>query len=223
MALENISLGKLPQRTQLLVLTVMMGALCYVFHSYYVEPLKAEVDAAAGRVSILRGEVEKGQIAYSRLPEFKKQVALQETRLTELRAVLPEQKETAQIVATTAQLARDSHLHIKSFQPQITIRKGFYEDWPIRLTLEGSYHNLGVFFEKISQFARIINVDNISIKKADKPTRNRTISASCTATTFVFIDAAIETSAPEPVPTGRRPKKTSLQAPGSNTRAEVQP
>jgi type IV pilus assembly protein PilO len=220
MALENISLSKLPQRTQLLILTVMIGALGYIFHLYYIQPLKLEVDEVAGRVAVVRTEVEKGQIAYARLPEFKRQVAQQESRLNELRSILPEQKETAQIVASTAQLARDSQLHIKSFQPQVTARKEFYEDWPIRLTLEGSYHNLGVFFEKISQFARIINVDNITITKADKPTKTRTISATCTATTFVFIDSGSEASGSG---FGHPATTTSLQGANSQIRAEVQP
>ncbi len=188
MALESISISKLPQRTQLGLLTVVMAGLFYVFYTFYVQPLKEEVDTTGTRLNELRNEVQKGQIVYSRLPEFKKQVRQQEIKLATLRSILPERKQTAEIVSGLEQLARESRLRIKSFQPQGTVRKDFYEDWPILLSLEGNYDNLGMFFEKVSQFTRIINVENITIKKVEEPSRSRTISATCTATTFVFVD-----------------------------------
>lgn len=192
MALENISISKLPQRTQLGLLTVVMGGLFYVFYAFYIQPLKVEVDTLGSQLVEMKNEVQKGQIVYARLPEFKKQVKEQEVKLAGLRSILPERKQTAEIVSGLEQLARESRLRIKSFQPQGTIRKDFYEDWPILLSLEGNYDNLGAFFEKVSQFTRIINVENITIKKVEEPTRSRTISATCTATTFVFIETIPE-------------------------------
>lgn len=211
MALEKLSIKTLPQRTQLGLLTVVMVGLCYVFYSYYIQPLKAEVDATGGQVSSLKNEVQKGQIVYSRLPEFKKQVREQEIKLATLRSILPERKQTAEIVSGLEQLARESRLRIKSFQPQGTVRKDFYEDWPILLSLEGNYDNLGVFFEKVSQFTRIINVENITIKKVEEPTRSRTISATCTATTFVFIDVAGEATPAAPPQQGAPATAVSQQ------------
>jgi Tfp pilus assembly protein PilO len=55
---------------------------------------------------------------------------------------------------------------------------------------------LGLFFEKISQFTRIINADNISIKAVDGSTDPaRTVTATCTATTFVFKEDEVTTKA----------------------------
>ncbi len=198
MALESISVSKLPQRTQLALLTLVMAGLFYVFYSFYIQPLKTEVNALGSQLNDLTNEVQKGQIVYSRLPEFKKQVREQEIKLATLRSILPERKQTAEIVYGLEQLARESRLRIKSFQPQGTVRKDFYEDWPILLSLEGNYDNLGMFFEKVSQFTRIINVENITIKKVEEPTRSRTISATCTATTFVFVDVADEAAPAAP-------------------------
>ncbi|MFB3904319.1 MAG: type 4a pilus biogenesis protein PilO [Acidobacteriota bacterium] len=214
MALESLSISKLPQRTQLGLLTLVMAGLFFVFYSFYIQPLKAEVDAMGTQLNDLKSEVQKGQIVYSRLPEFKKQVREQEIKLATLRSVLPERKQTAEIVSGLEQLARESRLRIKSFQPQGTIRKDFYEDWPILLSLEGNYDNLGLFFEKVSQFTRIINVENITIKKVDTPTRNRTISATCTATTFVFIEPDAETSDTSPGAPGPATAVSQQRKPG---------
>ena len=61
-----------------------------------------------------------------------------------------------------------------------------YAALPYRLTAEGSFHDLGFFFDRISKFPRIINVGDISIKAHQKPEPGATIQAELVATTFVL-------------------------------------
>ena len=61
---------------------------------------------------------------------------------------------------------------------------------PYRITAEGSFHNLAIFFDRVSKFPRIINVGDISITAKQGQTPNSTIYADCTATTFVLQEAA---------------------------------
>jgi Tfp pilus assembly protein PilO len=46
-----------------------------------------------------------------------------------------------------------------------------------------------MFFDRVSKFPRIINVSNIVIRAATQPQANQTITAECTATTFVLQEA----------------------------------
>ncbi len=200
MAFE-LSGSKLSPRSQLILLTLLMAGLCYVFYSQYIQALRVEVQTLEKKSLELQADVQKGQIVYQRLPLFKKQVQEQEVRLTTLRKILPERKETGEIVRRVVQLAEQSRLKIKSFEPKKSNRKDFFEEWPIMLSMEGSYDNLGMFFEKVSRFTRIINVDNIAIKAAEAQARNLTLSATCTATTFVFVEPAVA------VKSTKKPKK----------------
>ena len=52
--------------------------------------------------------------------------------------------------------------------------------------MEGSYHSLGVFFDKLSKFSRIVNVSDVKINENKKQLPNQTITATCLATTFVY-------------------------------------
>lgn len=186
-------IAQLDQRQQILLGVVALGVL-FFFWYYPLNSLEAEVEQMEGRVQQLTDEVQRGQVVQSRLPVFQKEVEELEARLEGLKEVLPDQKETAEIVRRVEELAVESNLDIKSFAPQATVRSNFYEDWPIRIALEGSYNNLGIFFQKIANFTRIINVDNIEIRALGGQTSSeRTISATCTATTFVFVE---ETSTP---------------------------
>ena len=56
--------------------------------------------------------------------------------------------------------------------------KQTHAEWPITLELDGTYHNLGLFFDCVSKFPRIINVSGVTIKSKDKPQAGSTITAA---------------------------------------------
>lgn len=186
-------IGKLSQQTQLVILGVLVLIMCGVFYVYMIRPLQREIANLEQDITRLEKEVAEGQAVRAQLAELKQAVQEQEQRLAYLREVLPEKKETAEIIRKVQELAVASHLKIKSFTPRATIRNAFYEEWPILLAMEGNYHNLGTFFEQVSSFTRIINIDNISLKGIEEgATRDRTLTATCRATTFVFVESAEE-------------------------------
>lgn len=191
MAWEGFSISKLPQRTQLLLFTLLILGFCYLFYIRFVQPVRAETEGIGQEIAALKVEVQKGQIVQARLPEFKEEIRRQQEKLDKLQEILPEQKETAEILRNIQKLAEASNLKIVKVLPQKTVRYEFYEDWPIIISIEGNYNNLGSFFERVGKFTRIINVDNITITGLEENvTRNRIIAATCRATTFVFLESA---------------------------------
>ena len=116
-----------------------------------------------------------------------------EARLDSLRAVLPEEKDVGDLLRRIQTLATQSNLQIKGFKPAPIVTRQMHAEWPINLELDGTYHNLGVFFDRVSKFSRIINVGTVKIKAKEKPAPGSTIDVTCTATTFVLIE-------PKPAP-----------------------
>jgi type IV pilus assembly protein PilO len=183
------AINRLSQKNQLIILGVLVLGLCGVFYMYFVSPMREELDLLRSDIARLENEVEQGEAVLARLEELKRAVREQEQRLRHLRTVLPEKKETAEIIRQVQNTAVESSLKIMSFAPSATVNREFYEDWPIQLTFEGNYDSLGTFFERVSSFTRLINVENIEIKALEEDTsRQRTLSASCTATTFVYLE-----------------------------------
>ena len=64
-----------------------------------------------------------------------------------------------------------------------------YEEWPINMDVEGSYHNLGYFVDRVSRLARLVTVSNVKIASQGKQTLSNTIKVSCVATTYVYVEA----------------------------------
>ncbi len=187
MSLKDLKLENLPRSAQLLIFAGLMIALLTVFYFLYLSDWIKQRDALQAEVQQLQAAVAQSAAVEAQLSRFKKDLAQLEDRLELLRAILPAQKETPTVLRSVQDMASSSNLKISKFTPQPVVPRAFYSDWPIQMQVEGSYDALGRFFEKVSEATRIINVGNISIKGIDGSTDfNRTLTATCTATTFVF-------------------------------------
>ena len=106
----------------------------------------------------------------------------------------------ADLLTRVNQMATQSNLRILGFSPRAVARQQMHAEWPIGLQLEGTYHDLGDFLERVSQFPRIINVGSIRIRAREPQTGSATITAECTATTFVLLETPATPVAPAAAP-----------------------
>jgi type IV pilus assembly protein PilO len=85
--------------------------------------------------------------------------------------------------------------------PKATIDHEVYTEYPIDLEVTGTYHNVGMFLDKIRQLPRIVNVGGLRLSsKASEGEQAFTssVNAVYTATTFVYKDEPIATAALQP-------------------------
>src|SRR5687768_1122383 len=186
----DLKLDKLPWYGQVAIFTVMGIVLIGSFWWFYVQPTEAEFAVREKRLAGLRVDIAKGSATANQLNQFRQQVAELESRLEGLKAVLPEEKDVADLLRRIQTLATQSNLAIRGFKPAASVTKALHAEWPIALQLDGTYHNLAMFFDRISKYSRIINVSSINIRSKDKPEPHSTITAECVATTFVLLDTA---------------------------------
>jgi type IV pilus assembly protein PilO len=184
----NLSLSKLPWYGQIgLFVAIGIGGAA-AFWNYYARPAQAEIDARQATLTQIRTEINRGQTTARRLPEFRQEVASLELQLDRLRAVLPEERDVADLLNRINAMASESNLKVTGFIPAATTKKALHTEWPIGLRLEGSYHDFGMFLERISKFPRIINVGNMTVKARDGQTSRSTVTIDVTATTFVLAE-----------------------------------
>jgi len=197
----NLSLNKLPWYGQLGMFFVLSLAGAGVFWNYYVRPAQESLAQRQAQLDTIRADIQRGLTTARRLPEFRRQVADLEAQLERLRPVLPSEKDVADLLRRIQGMATQSSLTIRGFAPQPVATRTMYAEWPIGLQIEGTYHNLGSFLERVSKFPRIINVTGMHIKGKDSGGPGDSITADCTATTFVLIE-------PKPAPGAPAAPKT---------------
>jgi type IV pilus assembly protein PilO len=182
----QLSLSKLPWYGQVGAFVLVCAGATAGFWTLYAQPVRADINMRRTRLAGLRNDVVRGQATAQRLPAFQAQVGQLEDRLDSLRAVLPEEKDVADILRRIQGLAAQSNLSIQRFTPQPLVQQGIYAEVPFKLQAEGTYHSLGAFFDRLSKFPRIINVSDITIRSLPEQEANATIVAECVATTFVL-------------------------------------
>ena len=183
----NVSLSKLPWYGQVGAFVALSLAAAGAFWNWYARDTQISIDQRSTELAKLRQEIDRGLATAKRLPEFRREVGSLEAQLERLRAVLPEEQDVADLLRRVQAMATQSNLAILGFAPKAVAKKQLHAEWPIGLKLEGSYHDLGSFLERVSKFPRIINVGDIKIESRTTQSSGSTVTAECTATTFVLL------------------------------------
>jgi type IV pilus assembly protein PilO len=210
----QLGLNKLSWYGQVGVVAAIAALGCGAFWYFYEVPAREANERVRQELQSVRAEVAKAAAIERRLPEFRREVAELEGRLDSLKPVLPEQKDVSELLRRLQTLATQSNLEIRAFRPLAINQRELHAEWPILLELDGTYHDLGMFFDKVSKVPRIINVSDIGIRgRSDRgrvgPAGAATISASCLATTFVLSEA------PARGPAEKAPRKGAARAPAA--------
>jgi type IV pilus assembly protein PilO len=182
-------LGKLPLAGQLGVAAVVAALICGGFYWFWYSAALETQKKQEAKLAELQKQIRALEATANKLPEFQREVQALEARLETLKRILPPEKEMPDLMRRVQYLAAQSSLQIRKFNPAAPVQKEFFQEVPVNLDVEGTYHNLGAFLDRVSRMSRLVNVGNVKIKAQAKPTISNTIAASAVATTYVYQDA----------------------------------
>ena len=177
---------------------VLGGAIFGLGWWRLIQPIKDEIARGEMTLSELQTKIQEGRAAKQQLPKFREEVRQLELELDKLLRILPARRNTPDLLRRIRSLAEQGDFALKRFTPKELQDKEFFSEWPIELAVDGSYHNLALFFDRISRFSRIINIENLQISAVTDPKSPHTITASFNAKTFVYKEP--EPAAPSTLP-----------------------
>ena len=97
------------------------------------------------------------------LPDYREQFKQIEASLSEMIKQMPTKAEVANLLIDISQTGLASGLEFRLFKPSGVIRKDFYSELPIKITVIGEYQELGLFVSGLASLPRIVTVHNIDI------------------------------------------------------------
>lgn len=205
-------LTKLPLAGQLGASAALAAVIGFGFYYFSWKELDLNETKKTEELSALQADIRSLEVTANKLQEFQREVALREAKLETLKRILPADKETPELMKKVQYLAAQSNLIIRRFTPGATVNREFpiegqappkpgqqqkgqpaaeyYQEWPINVDVEGTYHNLGLFFDRVGRLSRLVNVGNLKVKNQGTPKPSNTIAVSCVATTFVYVEAS---------------------------------
>jgi len=166
---------------------IIVAALIFgLFYFFYYKPQNEELQSIREERIKTEAEVAELRKKKEELDAIEAELETLNVKLRELETIIPQEEEIDVILSRIQQLAFDSRLSIDSFIPKSLVEQEFYAEKPINIEITGNYHNLAIFFNRLSNFSRLFIIENFTIKAAREQTDTNTITAATTAKTFIF-------------------------------------
>jgi len=172
----------------------VVGAYLYLF----MMPLWEQKGKLEGDLLKLQSDLAQKRSVAANRPKLEAEIKALDKQLEAALVKLPEEKDIPKLLTQINTLGQQSGLEFQLFRPNAPIRKGFYAEVPIDIRVEGQYHTLGGFLDRVSKLERIVNVTDIKIAPlgAQQQLSGRTMVADLKATTYTFLEKGGATGAP---------------------------
>lgn len=182
---------KIPTKTRLLGFGALVLAIGLLFIYFVHIPMTTQIKQLDKDISGLQATISSNDDKIRKLDDLKAEVKTLEERLHLLTEQLPPGSEVSGLLRQIQNLVSQSGLTLKLWRPgkRSTHSSGLYEEIPINLDLSGGYHDLALFFDRVSKLTRIVNMLNLKMTGA---TLNKAggmdIRINCTAMTFAAVE-----------------------------------
>jgi type IV pilus assembly protein PilO len=162
---------------------VLVGAVVYFLYLPKWD-LKSELQAEFENLS---NQLVVAKANAAKLPKLRAKMKEEEVKFAKASKALPERKEIPTLLTVISQSGSEAGLEFQLFQPGAEVNKQFYTEIPLSLRVEGRYHNLAEFFDRVAAIPRIVTIRDITIVPGGTNSGGK-LSASCAAVTYKFIE-----------------------------------
>jgi type IV pilus assembly protein PilO len=202
--MASLGLNKLSAPTKIGVVAgvLVLGAAAYYLMFY--DDLAKSIDRAKSTEITLHSD-----LATARQNEFAYQRDLAELterqqRQNQLAKVLPNSTEYPAFLSSLQNVSNVSGVALIAWAPQPEVTEKFYSRVPMRLDLEGRFHQIAKFFYGVGQLDRIINMENISMTDPKVVDKDYVVKVTALATAFRAL-ASTDTALSDKRPAGDKP------------------
>jgi type IV pilus assembly protein PilO len=182
---------KIPSRTRVIVFFAFVGVLVVLYIWQVHIPKNTEIKRLEGEVAGLQARIRENDEKIKKLDELKAEVKALHERLRLLTEQLPPGSEVSGLLRQIQNLVNQSGLSLKLWKPdrRRVHPSGLYEEIPITMELTGGYHNVAMFFDRVSRMTRIVNMLNVRMTGA-RVVKSGVVNTniSCTAMTFAAVE-----------------------------------
>lgn len=209
--MANINVDTLVKLPRIQKIAILAGIAVLLIGLYWFLLYRGQAEKLADKRAVLtkkQQELNEQKMILANLPKFRQETQEMKVKRQEALKQLPNKKDIDKLLKDVSSNAIESGLEVLLFKPEKEVKKNFYAEIPVELKLTGSYHDLGLFYDRVANFPRIVNITDIEIDKAKSKSKDisgkNVLQASCTAKTYKFIE---EQAGGEAKKNGKKKKK----------------
>jgi type IV pilus assembly protein PilO len=179
-------IGKLSKLYRILIFLAIFVVLVGPFIWFIYLPKVKKIDELKKEQQTLDSRLLRAKAKARQLKHLQKEMQKAQAEFKMVKKKLPEQKEIPSLLANVSRSGHEAGLEFLLFQPGAERQKNFYAEIPVSIQVAGGYHDVALFFDKVSRLSRIVNIDNINMAKGKNDDK---LNTSCTAITYRFVEA----------------------------------
>lgn len=201
--MASLGLNKLTSTGKIAVVSgvLLLGAAAYYF--LFFGDLSQSIDRAKAREQSLHTDLataRQNEFAYQRdLAEL----AERQQRQNQLAKVLPNSTEYPAFLSSLQTVSNASGVTLSAWAPQPEVTDKYYARVPMRLDVEGRFHQIAKFFYGVGQLDRIINMENITMTDPKEVDKDYVVKVTALATAFRALSAADSAASDKRAPGGK--------------------
>jgi type IV pilus assembly protein PilO len=183
-------LAKLSLPNKVIALVVLMVIIGFGYYIAFYSPLEETLSQLEKKQEELNEKLMENQAIAQNHDKFEEELAVLDEELKQALNLLPNDSDIRTLLRQISVLQKKTNVTNLMFKPGGEVRKGFYAEIPIELKLEGTYHDIALFFDKVGKLERIVNLSDIELGSPKSINGKIILNVSCMATTFKFIGGA---------------------------------
>lgn len=188
--------GTWPLPVRLVVILLVLAGLLFAGYWFVVKDQLASLERAKSQEPDLRRTFEVKQRKAASLPAYQAQMDEAQEKFGTLLEQLPNKSEIANLLQEVSQTRLAAGLEENLFKPGGESNKDFYAELPVKIELEGSFHDFGDYAAGIAALPRIVTLNNMSLeplgkgRRAEKnsPKADPQMRLSLTAKTYRYLE-----------------------------------
>jgi len=188
-------LANVPKSIRLGVVVALLASVAAGYYFFSYQEARSQAVQLRGQAEELQRKLNKIRVVASNLDEFEQEVAGLERDLELALKQLPNRKQFEDLLRDISTAGKKVGVEIKAIRRKKEKRHDFYASVPFQIELEGGYHDIAKFFERVSKLPRIVNVGALTMATTRQRGGSTVLRVEGTATTFRFLSTDAETAA----------------------------
>jgi type IV pilus assembly protein PilO len=170
---------------------VLAGVSVFVMVVYYFTlfgGVQTDLRNAQVQLAQLQGQIAEAKAVTANLPTFRARSEELARKFDAARERLPSATELPVLLTDISSLGKKAGLEFRAFKPEAEVKQKFYAEVPIKVEFTGTYHEIGMFFDRVSKLSRIVNMGEFEMKLQNESGEEPVLNVKGVATTFRFLE-----------------------------------
>lgn len=188
-------IGSAPLGVRATVLALGLAAIIGCGIWFLVKPMFLDLDRIAAKEDSLKSLFDSTQAKAANREAYVEQLTEMKRTFNVMLRQLPNKTDIESLLIDLSQTSVAAGLEVEFFKPEREISREFYVEYPIRISVTGSYHQFGNFISGLAALPRIVTLHNISITPSGESKQNNNqakaaqkLKMDLTATTYRYLE-----------------------------------